>query len=106
MTIEKQLKIKVNPQDQEVGVLRTKAIHFVDENGRTRAVLGVGKAGPQLRLADENGKTRATLFVDKRGPRLRLADENGKTRATLSVPDEGPKLILYNENGRPLWRAP
>jgi len=79
--------------------IRAKSIVLDDENGKTRAMLRVGKDGPSLELFDENRKPRATLFVSKTGPALGLSDENGKTRVLLAmVKDGGSSLMMCDEN--------
>jgi len=81
MTIEERIKIleeKVSRQDEEV---KARAFCVVDENGKPRAVLGVGKEGSGLALYDENEKLRALLSVDKEGPRLDMFDKNGICRS-------------------------
>ena len=73
---------------------------LIDENGRPRAALFVGKDGPSLSLSDENGKTRVWLRADKDGVGLGLYDENGKNRALLVAGKDGPSLSLGDENGK------
>lgn len=109
-------------------VIRASKFILEDENGRTRATLGVTEDGPSLGLYDEtgknraalrvvsngtalcvigeNGKTGATLFVGEQGPGLGLYDEDGKTRAALTVLKDGPGLVLADEMGKTVWRAP
>jgi len=73
---------------------------LIDENGRPRAALFVGKDGPSLSLSDENGKTRVWLRADKDGVGLGLYDENGKNRARLWADKDGPVLALRDENDK------
>jgi hypothetical protein len=75
-----------------------------DEDGGVCATLGMGDAGPVLRLLDETGKARAKLAVGEDGPELYLFDENGTHRAGLVVSKYGPGLGLYNETGEPRAR--
>ena len=82
-------------------VIKANAFVLLDENGKTRAALDVGKDGPKLGLYDENGKLRAGLSVGKDGSGLALSDENEKRRAGLAVVKEGPGLILADENEKP-----
>jgi hypothetical protein len=57
-------------------------------------------------LEDADGKTRAILSVGEAGPGLLLIDEKGKPRAMLNVNKDGPRLILYDANGKAISQAP
>jgi len=100
-------KTTATVQAQAVGgaekVIRANAFILEDENGKTRARLGLGlnNAGPvALDLFDENGKDRVELVADMYEPRIRLYDEKGKARAWLRVGKDGsPSLDLRDENG-------
>jgi hypothetical protein len=81
-------------------VVRANSFALVDENGKTRAMLGTTKDGTMLSLLDENGVLRAGLGVLKNGSELTLFGENGNKRAGLSVNRYGPGLALYDENGK------
>jgi len=81
-------------------VIRANEFILEDENGKTRAVLGMSNGAPVLSLVDENGELLAMLAVSKDGPMLSLCDENGKIRAGLSVSKDGPALGLYDKNGK------
>ena len=82
----------------------------VDENGKTRAMLYMGRDGPSLTLFDEKGKSRVILEVyqsdvnligvDKNVPRLCLRDEKGNYRAGIWVDKDVPRLGLYDENNK------
>ncbi len=69
-----------------------------DQNGETRAILGVGKYGPSLTLYDENGKARAELGMFKNGPSLNLYDEKCNPRGMLAMIKDRPGLLLFDEN--------
>lgn len=84
MTIEERLEKlerELSRVNQAVGgtfnELRAYKFVLEDENGKSRAVIGVSKDGPALRLLDENGKPRVELSIWKDGPGLVLLDENG-----------------------------
>jgi len=79
--------------------IRANCFILEDENGKRRALLGMGMGGPSLMLLDENGKSRAVLAVIKEGPSLGLLDENGKSRALLAASKDGLELSMYDENG-------
>lgn len=91
---------KVAAQGNIADEIRARKIVLVDENGKTRASLGVLKDGPALGLTDENGKPGVVLSVDKDGAGLFLY-ENGKSRAVLGLNKDGPVLWQYDENGEP-----
>ena len=84
------------------GAKEVRATSFVleDENGKTRASVGMGKDGPGLWLWDENAKPRVMLVATKDGSVLWLHDGNGKGRAVLSASDDSPMLSLYDENDK------
>lgn len=110
------------PDGDAVDEVRASRFTLVDENGKTRARLGVDEDGTGLRLYDENGKPRAVLSVDEDGTLLAMSDENGKlgpmlvtskemtllnmydkdakARVTLGVGESGPVLGLRDENGK------
>jgi len=76
--------------------------NLVDENGKTRASLGMFKGGPSLTLFDENGNRRAALAVDplavdKGNSSFSLFDEKGKPRVELGIVESGGGGIdVYN----------
>ena len=81
-------------------VVKARQFLLVDENGKERAGLSMGKDGPVLVLVDENGKERAGLSMGKDGPGLALMDENEKPRAVLGMGKDGVVLSLMDENGK------
>ena len=97
-------------------VIRANCFVLEETNGRTRAVLFVGKEGPQLVLYDEKGKVRAELYVLRNKPALRLWSEDGKVRALLGAGevrepdgtttsyDTESSLVLFGPGG--VWQAP
>lgn len=89
-------------------VIRARRIEAVDENGKTRAVLGAFDEGPSLVLQDVSGEIRAELSANKagnEGPELSLNDENGKPRAVLGAHAGGTALDLSDEKGK-FWSTP
>ena len=108
--------------------IRTRQVVLVDENGKPRCILAMGKEGPGLALSDENGEMRSILRIDTDGARLSLYDDkgepravldavkdgsglalydqNGKSRAGFFVGTEGPKLTLFDSNGKEQWSTP
>jgi len=80
-------------------VIRATKFVLEDENGKTRAILGMVKDRPMLRLLDENYKAAVPLAAVKEGPVLLLYDEDEKPRAVMSVSKDGPGLALYDEKG-------
>jgi hypothetical protein len=90
----------------EPTVIRANQFILEDGNGKTRAVLDVGKDGvPGFYLYDENATPRAMLGVTNRGAMLALCDKNGKTVASLAVSDDGTSLRLSDDNGKPRLRV-
>ena len=63
----------------EVEVIRAKKFAVVDKDGKPRAFLSLAPSGePSLALFDQNGKTRAALGLVEGEPHLGLLDQNGK----------------------------
>lgn len=79
-------------------VIRANEFIVEDENGRTRAKLGMTDA-PRLALFDENGKERATLRLERNVPSVLLFDENSKNRVQLCTDEDGAGVFLRDENG-------
>lgn len=77
-------------------VIRAQRFVLVDEDGQTRAELGVEKRWSGLRLKDANGRVRALFVVEAEGPILELRDKNGRARTTLSVGRRGQSIIQQN----------
>jgi len=96
------------PQDANVEPKVIRAHQFIleDGNGKTRAVLDVGKDGvPGFYLYDENATPRAMLGVTNHGAMLALCDKDGKTVASLAVSDDGTSLRLADDKGKPRVRV-
>ena len=92
--------------NDEPKVIRANQFILEDDNGKTRAVLDVGKDGvPGFYLYDENATPRAMLGVTNYGAMLALCDKNGKTVASLAVSDDGTSLRLSDDNGKPRLRV-
>jgi hypothetical protein len=81
-------------------VIRATKFVLEDENGKTRAILGMVKDRPMLRLLDENYKAAVPLAAVKEGPVLLLYDEDENPRAGMSVHKDGSGVRLYDENDR------
>jgi len=81
--------------------IRARQIVLIDEKGKPRCILAMGKEGPGLALSDENGEMRSLLRIDADGAGLSLYDENGKPRAVLDADRNGSGLALYDETGKP-----
>lgn len=79
-------------------VIRAQKFELVDEEGKVRAVLGLGRDGaPNLDLSDAKGLKRATLALLPDGsPVLMLSDARGEERATLTG---GRSLTMRDETG-------
>ena len=72
-----------------------------DDEGNTRAVLGMRSAGPGLTLyAADGDKVQALLTVLQTGPVLGLYDADGTTRALLGVTPKGASLTFNDAEGK------
>lgn len=93
-------------------VVRTKRVEIVDDEGVTRASLGVSDFGGtegglvQLNLNDSRGIPRVSILVDEEEdaatPAIALTDSSGKLRGSISlVPDdENAFFALRDQEGR------
>jgi hypothetical protein len=61
--------------------IRAQQIVLVDEKGKPRCILNMGKDGPGLTLSDNNGEMRSIWSVDANESRLSLYDKKGEPRA-------------------------
>jgi hypothetical protein len=72
-----------------------------DDEGNTRAILGMRSAGPGITLYDANGdKVQALLTVLQTGPVLGLYDADGTTRVLLGVTPKGATLTFNDAEGK------
>ena len=91
----------------DVGKDGVPGLYLYDDTGTPRIMLGVSKGGSVLALCDKNGKTIISLTVSNDGSSLRLSDDNGKTRAVLDMGNDGvPGLALLYANGVRMWSKP
>lgn len=79
-------------------VVQARDFVVIDNEGRTRATLGMGPTGPVLELSGETGKVRVLLGMDKGIPALVLGDEHGNDRIMLHVNPIGPCLALLDSS--------
>jgi hypothetical protein len=81
--------------------VEARQIVLKDDEGNTRAVLGMRSAGPGLTLYDANGdKAQALLTVLQTGPVLGLYDSDGTTRVLLGVTPKGATLTFNDAEGK------
>jgi len=79
-------------------MVKARDFAVIDNEGRTRASLGMGPTGPVLEFSGETGKLRLLLGMDKGIPALILGDEHGNDRIMLHVNPLGPCLVLLDSN--------
>ena len=75
----------VKAHDDPSQVLRVHRLELTDDNGKVRAIVGIGKGAsePEVSLLDEQGRSAATLRVDKRGQAtLYFSDPNDRNGGT------------------------
>ena len=87
-------------------VIRANMFLVEDDNGRTRARLGMSNIGTSLDLFDEQGICRALMNLSENGIALFLVDENDNTRVTLGVSKTVSGLVVWDEKHEPIWKAP
>jgi hypothetical protein len=81
--------------------IEARQIVLKDDEGNTRAVLGMRSAGPGLTLYDSGGdKAQALLAVLQTGPVLGLYDADGNTRVLLGVTPKGATLTFNDAEGK------
>ena len=91
----------------DVGKDGVPGLYLYDDNGTPRAMLGASNHGSVLALCDKNGKTLISLTVSNDGSSLRLSDDDGKPRVRLTVSNDGePGLALLYANGVQIWSKP
>ena len=110
-----------NNQGSKAGEIHVKRLILDDEQGRPRAVLGITKIGPFMKLLDEAGKSSIVMIVSKEGTGLALYDVAGNQRvsigATTLITVKGPKkgtqtttpsssIVLFGDDGKVIWQKP
>jgi hypothetical protein len=81
--------------------IEARQIVLKDDEGNTRAILGMRSAGPGLTLYDANGdKVQALLAVLQTGPVLGLYDASGTTRVLLGATPKGATLTFNDAEGK------
>lgn len=92
--------ILANPPTAKV--IGVNAIHFEDENGVSRGMIGVTEKGMVgINLSDEKGNPRVVLNYGLGSSGLVITDENHKVRVHLVLNEHGPGLLINNEDGKP-----
>ena len=88
--------VLVMAQSQDISSVAAHEFVLKDDQGRRRAVLGMGQGGPGLRLMDERGKGHIAMGWDKLGPKMVWEDKDGQL--TIGVHEEamlpGPYLEM------------
>jgi hypothetical protein len=77
-----------------------------DENGKSRAALGMDGDMPELILYGENENLRLSICAGEDGPGLVLYGDKGEFRLGICTKENGPGLVLFNERGEAIWEAP
>jgi len=81
--------------------IEARQIVLKDDEGNTRAVLGMRSAGPGLTLYGADGdKVQALLTVLQTGPVLGLYDADGTTRVLLGVTPKGATVTFNDADGK------
>jgi hypothetical protein len=83
-------------------VIQARKFVLLDDKGRVRADLSMGRSGaePELALYDEEGRVRAVLDADVTGPYLGFYDRNGLRQVVLGADQiGGSSLALYVGGG-------
>lgn len=87
------------PTEAAAREVRARRFIIEDENGKTRAMLGVFKDGSEMQLSDENGNPRIVLIASTDETEIQLLKANGKTGAWLNASNRVSLLQLNDENG-------
>jgi hypothetical protein len=81
--------------------VEARQIVLKDDEGNTRAVLGMRSAGPGLTLYGADGeRVQALLSVLQTGPVLGLYDADGTTRVLLGVTPKGATVTFNDAEGK------
>ena len=92
--------------DISLDPLTTRGLVIEDDDGNTRAVLGIKEGLVTFDLLDKNGKPRASMRVADDGPALVLVDENGKIRTLMTLIEGSPAFNLLDEKGDKVFGHP
>ncbi len=95
----KTTSVDFNDEDYISDNLKTKSVELVDEKGKTRGRLYVGKDGiPGLSFVDAEGNARTGLSLDENGnPYLSLWNSNGKGYINFSMDKSGDPRITFSD---------
>ncbi len=81
-------------------VIRSKKFEVVDDQGKTRAFLGITDVGSILIMKDETGKPLAWLSVTEDDSRLVVEQKTSKRRASLVASEYNTSLDMYDKTGK------
>ena len=85
--------------------IRASSFVLLDENNKTRAVLGFERAGgASLRFIDVNGKIRVGISEGEAGAGLAVLDKSGMVRVEIWADDE-PRLALSDGTSKPRFEV-
>ena len=79
-------------------VIQSKEFEIRDDNGRTRARIGVSPEGPHVSLYDDTGVIRASLAVTEVGVGLGIFSTDGNPQATFG---SGPSAVTTRHAENP-----
>jgi hypothetical protein len=85
--------------EPQADVLTGREFRLVDDQGVTRAVLGMEKGNPMLRFLGEQGEFRASLGLQEYGPSLFFARDNGRPGTSIGVGGKGPSMAFADTAG-------
>jgi hypothetical protein len=127
--INKPVFAEKRPQPHKI--VSAEQFRVVDQDGKTRAMLGIWEGETELSLWDSNYESGISFYVldrdggkpilnmrssktdisfilqgsgDKTG--LSLLDKKGETRLQLGIRDGAPFIVLVDEEGKALWSVP
>jgi hypothetical protein len=84
------------PQDQ---IVTAKEFILVDDENRTRVMLGNGRFGPVLHMYDEAGESALSMTAVNGASLITVKGSEGST--TIGASNEGPKVRLVDADGMP-----
>ena len=94
---------------RRVGTPRKTVTHslvITDEQGATRAWVGVNKDGPGVSIFDDTGHTRIWVGLHQNNPSISILGADDKARVTMGSGSEQSYLLVQDEAGKKIFSKP
>lgn len=84
----------------------THSLVITDEQGATRAWVGVNKDGPGVSIFDDTGHTRIWVGLHQNNPSISILGADDKARVTMGSGSEQSYLLLQDDAGKKIFSKP